>query len=39
MGLWDNIKHTNIHITSSPREEDKEKGVENVFDEIMAETS
>ena len=39
MGLWDNIKHINIYIIGVPRGENKGKGVENVFYEIMTKTS
>ena len=35
--LWDNMKFTNIHIIGIPEGEEREKEVENVFDEIMAE--
>ena len=34
-GLWGNINHANLHIIVIP-EEEKEKGIENVFEEIMA---
>ena len=34
--LWDNIKCTNIHIIWVP--EEKEKGPEKIFEEIIAET-
>ena len=34
--LWDNIKHTNIWVIGVP-EEDKEKGTEKMFEEIIAE--
>ena len=34
--LWDNIKHTNIRIIGIP-EEEKEKGPEKIFEEIIAE--
>ena len=34
--LWDNIKHTNIYIRWIP-EEDKDKGPEKIFEEIIAE--
>ena len=34
--LWDNIKHTNIQITGVP-EEEKKKGYEKVFEEIIVE--
>ena len=35
--LWDNIKQANLHIIGIPEEEEKEKGIENIFEEIMAE--
>lgn len=35
-GLWDTINHTDTHIIGSQREK-KDKGVENLFEEIMAE--
>ena len=35
--LWDNIKLTNLHIIGIPEGEEKEKGIENIFEEIMAE--
>ena len=35
--LWDNIKHVNLHIVGIPKGEEKEEGIENEFDEIMAE--
>ena len=35
--LWDNIKHTNIWIIGVPEEEEKKKGYEKVFEEIIAE--
>ena len=35
--LWDNIKHTNIHIIGIPEEEKREKGPEKILDEIIAE--
>ena len=34
--LWDNIKCTNIRITGVTEEEEKKKGSENVFEEIIA---
>ena len=34
--LWENIKHTNIRIIEVPEGKGREKGIENVFDEIMA---
>ena len=35
--LWDNIKHTNIRIIGVPEEEEKKKGYEKVFEEIIVE--
>ena len=35
--LWDNIKRTNILIIGVPEEEEKEKGTEKIFDEIIVE--
>ena len=35
--LWNNIKWTNLCIIGILEEEEKEKGVENVFEEVMAE--
>ena len=35
--VCDNIKHTNIHIMGFPEGEEREKGIENVFEEIMVE--
>ena len=35
--LWDHIKHTNIRIIGVPEGEEREKGTENLFEEIMAE--
>ena len=35
--LWDNIKHTNIRITGVPEEEEKKKGTEKIFEEIIVE--
>ena len=34
--LWDNIKHTNIRIIRVP-EEEKKKGTEKIFEEIIVE--
>ena len=34
--FWDNIKHTNIWIIGVTEEEEKKKGSENVFEEIIA---
>ena len=33
--FWDNIKCTNIHITGVPEEEEKKKGSEKIFEEII----
>ena len=35
--LWDNIKCTNIHIIEVPKGEEREKGPEKIFEEIIAE--
>ena len=35
--LWDNIKQANIHIIGISAGEGKEKGIENIFEEITAE--
>ena len=35
--LWDNIKCTNIRIIGVPEGDKREKGTENLFEEIMAE--
>ena len=35
--LWDNIKHANVCITGVPAKEEREKGTENLFEEIMPE--
>ena len=35
--LWDNIKLTNLHIIGIPERKEREKGIKNVFEEIMAE--
>ena len=35
--LWDNIKCTNIRITGVPEEEEKNKGYEKIFEEIIVE--
>ena len=36
-GLWDNIQCTNIRIIGVPEEEEKKKGTEKIFEEIIAE--
>ena len=35
--LWDNIKGTNIGIIGVPEEEEKKKGNEKIFEEIIVE--
>ena len=35
--LWDNIKFTNIRIIWVPEEEEKKKGYEKIFEEIIVE--
>ena len=35
--LWDNIKRTNIRIIWVPEEEEKKKGTEKIFEEIIVE--
>ena len=35
--FWDNIKHNNIHIIGVPEGEEREKGPEKVFEEIIIE--
>ena len=37
--LWDNIKHTNIHIIEVPEGGEREKGPKKIFEEIIAENS
>ena len=34
--LWDYIKQANLHMIGIPEGEEKEKGIENVFEEIIA---
>ena len=34
---WDNIKHTDIRIIEVPEEEEKKKGYEKIFEEIIVE--
>ena len=34
---WDNIKRTNIRILGGPEEEEKKKGTEKIFEEIIVE--
>ena len=35
--LWDNIKRTNIRLIGVPEEEEKKKGTEKIFEEILVE--
>ena len=35
--LWDNIKHTNIQFIGVPKEEERKKKYENIFEEIIVE--
>ena len=35
--LQDNTKQANLHIIGIPEAEEKEKGTENIFEEIMSE--
>uniref|UniRef100_A0A8D0RQU5 L1 transposable element RRM domain-containing protein n=1 Tax=Sus scrofa TaxID=9823 RepID=A0A8D0RQU5_PIG len=35
--LWENTKQANLHIMGIPEGEEKEKGIENIFEEIMSE--
>ena len=35
--IWDNVKHTNIRIIGDPEEEEKKKGYEKIFEEIIVE--
>ena len=35
--LWDNIKRTNIRIIGVPEEQEKRKGTEKIFEEIIVE--
>ena len=35
--LWDNIKHNNIRIIGVPEREEREKGPEKIFEEIIVE--
>ena len=34
--FWDNVKGTNIHIIGVPEGEEREKGPEKIFEEIIA---
>ena len=33
---WDNVKHTNTHFIGVPKGEEREKGTEKIFEEIIA---
>ena len=35
--LWDHIKYTNIQIIGVPEEEEKKKGYEKIFEDIIVE--
>ena len=35
--LWDNVKRTNTRIIGVPEGEERERGTENIFQEIIAE--
>ena len=35
--LWNNIMQTNLHITGIPEREEREKGSESIFEDIVAE--
>ena len=35
--LWNHIKHTNIRIIGVPEDEEKKKGYEKIFEEIVVE--
>ena len=35
--LWDNIKRTNIRIIGVPKDEEKKKGTEKIFEDIILE--
>ena len=35
--LWDNIKYTNIQIIGVPEEQEKKKGYEKIFEDIILE--
>ena len=36
--LWDNIKHSNIQTIKVPEEEERKKGTEKIFEEIIVES-
>ena len=33
--LWDNIKQANLHIIGIPEGVEKDKGMENIFEELI----
>ena len=35
--IWDNIRRTNVQIIGVPEEEDRNKGTEKIFEEIIVE--
>ena len=35
--FWDHIKHTNIRMIGVPEEEERKKGYEKIFEEIIVE--
>ena len=35
--LWENIKHTNIQIIGVPEGEERKKGYEKIFEEMIVE--
>ena len=35
--LWDNVKHPNIRIMGVPEEEDKNKDIEKILEEMIVE--
>ena len=35
--LWDNIKCNNVHIIGAPKGDEREKGPEKIFEEIIVE--
>ena len=37
--IWDNIKCTNIRVIGFPEEEEKKKGTEKIFEEMIVENS
>ena len=37
--VWNRIKRANLHIVGIPEREEKEKGIENMFEESMPENS